>query len=195
MRPKEPHIYTKRAVVRLATRNDRENIISYYMDNRDRISPVSPTWPEDFFTKKFWNRQIDRNLDEFYGDISVRMFIFDRSKRRDPAVLGNISLSGILRGAAQFCYLGYGVAREWEGQGLMTETVSAVVQYAFDELNMHRVMANYRPTNERSGKLLQRLGFVVEGYARDYLYLDGTWQDHIMATTVNPKWKVGAWRR
>ena len=193
--PREPHLVTKRAVVRLATRADRDNIIAYYMKNRDRIAPVSPTWPEDFFTKKFWNRQIDRNVDEFYGDVSVRMFVFDRGKKKEPEVLGNISLSGILRGAAQFCYLGYGVDRNWEGHGLMTETVSAVVQYAFDELNMHRVMANYRPINERSGKLLQRLGFIVEGYARDYLFLDGEWQDHIMAVITNPEWRVAAWKR
>lgn len=39
-------------------------------------------------------------------------------------------------------------------------------------------MANYMPTNEQSGRLLRKLGFSVEGYARDYLLLQGTWKDH-----------------
>lgn len=49
-------------------------------------------------------------------------------------------------------------------------------------------MAAYLPDNERSGKLLKRLGFVVEGYARDYLMIDGQWQDHILTSLINHNW-------
>ena len=55
----------------------------------------------------------------------------------------------------------------------------------FQELRMHRIMANYLPTNERSGSLLRRLGFKVEGYARDYIYINGAWRDHILTSLVN----------
>lgn len=47
-------------------------------------------------------------------------------------------------------------------------------------------MANYVPTNERSGRLLRRLGFTVEGYARDYLFIDGAWRDHVLTSLTNP---------
>jgi ribosomal-protein-alanine N-acetyltransferase len=56
----------------------------------------------------------------------------------------------------------------------------------FGELGFHRIMANYLPHNERSGRLLRRLGFVVEGYARDYLYIHGAWRDHILTALTNP---------
>ena len=45
------------------------------------------------------------------------------------------------------------------------------------------------PTNERSARLLRRLGFAVEGYARDYLLLDGQWRDHVMTALINRDWK------
>jgi ribosomal-protein-alanine N-acetyltransferase len=46
-------------------------------------------------------------------------------------------------------------------------------------------MANYIPTNERSGLLLKRLGFAVEGYARDYLLINGQWRDHVLTALTN----------
>jgi ribosomal-protein-alanine N-acetyltransferase len=48
-------------------------------------------------------------------------------------------------------------------------------------------MANYRPENYRSARLLQRLGFRREGLAADYLFIDGAWRDHILTALVNPR--------
>jgi ribosomal-protein-alanine N-acetyltransferase len=182
-----PNIKTERTVVRLAEKRDRDAVLAYYLANQERLTPYTPTWPDGFFTKQFWEKQIDLNVAEFYAECSVRMFVFDGADAK--RCIGNISLSGILRNAAQFCYLGYGIDGQCEGQGLMRESVGAVVHYAFTSLNLHRVMANYMPDNERSGTLLKRLGFVVEGQARDYLLLNGAWQDHVMTAITNPDWQ------
>jgi ribosomal-protein-alanine N-acetyltransferase len=181
-----PNMVTERLIVRMANRKDRDSVLEYYSSNRDYLAPYSPVFPSDFFTKQYWDRQIDRNVEEFYGDESVRMFIFEQAA--PSRAIGNVSLGNIVRNAAQFCYLGYAVAEDKQGNGFATEAVRAVVQYAFTEIKLHRVMANYIPTNEKSGKVLKRAGFVVEGYAHDYLYLNGKWQDHIMTAVVNPNW-------
>lgn len=62
----------------------------------------------------------------------------------------------------------------------MFEGVSAVIQYAFDELMIHRIMANFVPSNDRSARLLERLGFEREGYAREYLFIRDRWDDHVL---------------
>ena len=71
-----------------------------------------------------------------------------------------------------------------QGSGLMFEALSAALPFALEHLGLHRIMANYQPHNERSGKLLRRLGFAVEGYARDYLYIDGEWRDHVLTAIM-----------
>jgi ribosomal-protein-alanine N-acetyltransferase len=71
----------------------------------------------------------------------------------------------------------------------MTEALKVAINYVFIELNLHRIMAAYIPHNQRSGRLLKRLGFLVEGYARDYLMIDGQWQDHILTSLINPNWQ------
>lgn len=181
-----PNIETDRLVIRLAGRRDRDSALEYYRSNQEHLAAYNPKWPSDFFTTQYWDRQIERNVEEFYADQSARMFVFEQ--RAPKRIIGNVSLGNIVRNAAQFCFIGYGLAEDKQGQGFGTEAVSAVVQFAFKDLNLHRVMANYIPSNERSGKLLRRCGFHVEGYARDYLYLNGKWQDHIMTAIVNPDW-------
>lgn len=71
----------------------------------------------------------------------------------------------------------------------MTEALELLIPYAFGPLNLHRIMANYMPRNRRSARLLKRLGFRIEGRAPDYLQIAGRWEDHILTSLVNQKWR------
>jgi ribosomal-protein-alanine N-acetyltransferase len=85
--------------------------------------------------------------------------------------------------------LGYSLAAVEQGKGYMTEALKVAINFVFTELNLHRIMAAYIPHNQRSGLLLKRLGFGVEGYARDYLMINDQWQDHILTSLINPNWR------
>lgn len=52
--------------------------------------------------------------------------------------------------------MGYSLAESKQGKGYMTEGLKAATQYLFQELNFHRVMANYMPHNRRSGNVLKK---------------------------------------
>ncbi len=49
---------------------------------------------------------------------------------------------------------------------------------------LHRVMATHLPENLRSARLLRRLGFAVEGYARDFLQINGRWRDTVLLSRL-----------
>ena len=68
----------------------------------------------------------------------------------------------------------------------MTEALRAVVAHAFDEVRLHRLMANVVPASERSIRLLNRLAFEREGLAPACLFIGGQWRDHILTARVNP---------
>lgn len=86
--------------------------------------------------------------------------------------------------------MGYSLAAAQQGKAYMSEALKLAIAYVFTQLNMHRIMAAYLPHHQRSAKLLKRLGFVVEGYACDYLTIDGRWQDHILTSLTNRNWKL-----
>lgn len=70
----------------------------------------------------------------------------------------------------------------------MTEALRLATCFVFDDLHMHRIMANHGPQNQRSARVLRRLGFVVEGYARKYLLVHGEWHDHVLTALTNDRW-------
>jgi [ribosomal protein S5]-alanine N-acetyltransferase len=180
-----PFIESNRLILRLLENADLEAVLEYFAMNRDHLQRSGPKWPADYFTDAFWKVQIERHIKEYHDDVSARMYLFEKGS---TAVAGHVSFAGILRSAAQFCYLGYGLAADRQKRGYMTEILPPAMRFAFDKLKLHRIMANYMPTNERSARVLKRLGFTVEGYARDYLFLNGKWEDHILTSFTNPDW-------
>ncbi len=70
----------------------------------------------------------------------------------------------------------------------MFEALTAAIRYMQRTQHIHRIMANYMPHNQRSGDLLARLGFEKEGYAKDYLLIDGEWRDHVLTALTTRDW-------
>ncbi len=180
-------IETSNTIIRLGSLDDIESVINYFKRNKKHLQRWSPLLSKDFFTRKFWENRIQNSLDEFKKDQAMRFFVFDRSKKTQ--VIATINYTQIFRGPFQACYLGYGIDAGYEGKGVMSEAVSASIEFAFQKKNIHRIMANYLPVNSRSGNLLKRLGFQVEGYAREYLLVKGVWEDHILTSLTNTSWK------
>jgi len=68
----------------------------------------------------------------------------------------------------------------------MFEMLNAAIPYVFKKYQLHRIMANYIPSNIRSAQLLKRLGFEQEGLAKSYLKIAGEWQDHVLTSKLCP---------
>lgn len=158
-------------------------VLGFFQRNREHLDPWSPPRPASFYTEAHWERTLAHNLDSWVQGRSARFFI--QAVER-PAVLGVCNLTDIIRGAFQSCHLGYSIDKDEQGRGLMSEALGLAIAYAFTELRLHRIEANYIPTNERSEKLLRRHGFDVNGYARDYLFIGGAWRDHVLTSLTNP---------
>jgi len=86
---------------------------------------------------------------------------------------------------AQAGSLGYWMGQPFARQGYMTAAVRAVVPFAFATLRLHRLEAACIPSNTASIRLLEKTGFLREGYAREYLCINGIWQDHLLYARVN----------
>jgi len=178
-----PRIETERLVLAIPEPSAAGEMLAYQRRNKAHFARWTPPRPAAFDTADYWERRIAGWREECRAGRSVRLAFTLRDA--PDRIIGTCALSEIVLGAFRACLLGYGIDHAHEGRGLMREAVEAAVRFAFETLELHRVMANYMPANERSGALLKRLGFVVEGYARDYLFIDGAFRDHVLTAKTN----------
>src|SRR5262249_46324844 len=107
---------------------------------------------------------------------------------RDGAIVGTINLSQIFRRSFQNAYVGYQLFAGFTGNGFMTEAVAIAVGFAFHDLKLHRLEANVQPDNIASIRVLERNGFVKEGFSERYLKIGGKWRDHERWAIIKENW-------
>src|SRR5678815_1096175 len=182
-----PKILTERLIVALAHPQHAPAALDYVSRNRAHFAPWDPPFPPARWTLPYWEERCGAAEVELRGDKSARFFVFPKEQGESGTVIASVNLTQLFRGPLNACSLGYGLDARWEGKGFAREAVGAVVQWAFDAWRVHRVTAGHLPHNFRSAKLLRSLGFVIEGYARDYLWIDGAWRDHVLTALVSPR--------
>lgn len=183
-----PFLRTERVILRLAEQADAPAMATYARENREFLKPWEPERPEEYYTESWWTSRIAQNRGLLLNGKAVRLMLFEHKEPGRP--IGICNFNDIVRGAAHFCNMGYAIAEHAQGKGLMTEACRAGIDYMFDVQQLHRIHAAYMPSNQRSARVLQRLGFTIEGEARDYLIIDGQWQDHILTGLINPRWQL-----
>jgi len=146
-------------------------------ESRAFLTPWEPTWPADDLTRAAFRRRIRRYAEDQRNDLAYPFFIFRKS---DGVMVGGLTLANIRRGCAQAGSLGYWMGASYAHQGYMTAAVATMLPFAFGMLRLHRVEAACIPGNDASIRLLEHNGFQREGFARQYLCINGVWQDHIL---------------
>ncbi|WP_193367330.1 GNAT family N-acetyltransferase [Pelagibius marinus] len=146
-------------------------------ESRGFLTPWEPTWPHDALGRHAFRRRLRAYNQEWRQGTGFSFLVYRLS---DSTLMGGVTLSNVRRGVAQAASMGYWIGERFARQGFMSEAVSAVVEFAFEELALHRVEAACLPHNDASRSLLLKVGFRQEGYARQYLRINGKWQDHLL---------------
>jgi ribosomal-protein-alanine N-acetyltransferase len=175
---------TPRLTLRVMAPAHATGLAAFFRCNEARLRPWDPPRPSGILEAPFWEAEAARAATDHRDGAVVRWLMFgpDLSDR----VIGRINFTQIVRGPFQSCMLGYAIDGEFEGRALMHEALQATLRHVFESLRLHRVQANHLPENLRSARLLQRLGFRVEGRAHAYLFINGAWRDHVLTALTYP---------
>jgi [ribosomal protein S5]-alanine N-acetyltransferase len=176
-----PAVSGEGVVLRAPQMSDHAEWAALREASRDFLTPWEPAWPADDLARSSFRRRIKRYSEDQRGDLAYAFFVF---RKIDEVLVGGLTLANIRRGCAQAGSLGYWMGAAYARQGHMTAAVTAIIPFAFGTLKLHRIEAACIPANVASVRLLERTGFKREGFGRQYLCIDGAWQDHLLYARI-----------
>lgn len=165
---------------RTTLRSDSSELYVRPLRSSDRKQIVSKSIESQSFHSRWVSAPVTNHTFNVY---------FQRCKRDDHRgfvvclhqnddIVGVVNLNNIVFSSIQSCSIGYYIFEAYKQQGLMTDAINIVVEYAFKSIGLHRVEADIQPANMASRRLVQKCGFKFEGVARELLFLNGRWRDH-----------------
>lgn len=176
---------TERLILKVLDDSYAEQVLDYYIRNRDFLKPWSAKRNENYYTLEEQKRLLLELYKMIENQEAYKVWI---CKKEEPdRILGSVGLSNIVYGAFQSCHLGYQLDQHEQSKGFMTEAVREIVDYAFNEMGLHRIEANIMPRNKASLRVVEKLGFYHEGLALKYLKINGVWEDHIHMVKRNER--------
>lgn len=176
---------TERLLLKILDKSSAQIVTDYYLRNKSFLAEWEPVRAPEFYTTQFREQELDKEFNNIVNGNTLKLWIV--KKEDESKVIGAFSFNTIIRGAFLSCYLGYNLDEHEINQGYMTEALRKGIEIIFDEYKLHRIEASILPRNVRSAAVLEKLGFVNEGLSRDYLKINGKWEDHIHMVLLNDK--------
>jgi ribosomal-protein-alanine N-acetyltransferase len=156
-----------------------ETVQDYLLRNKAFFKPWSPIPAPDFFELESIEKRMHQEKWNASQKKQLRFYIFSVTDKAKQYILGDIHYSNLIFGAFQSCFLGYKTDQRACGKGIMTEALQATNAYLFEHWGLHRIEANIMPSNKASLRVVEKLNFDKEGLARNYLNINGQWEDHL----------------
>src|ERR1700722_1013985 len=174
-----PAIEGDRVMLRQPQMSDHPEWAALRERSREFLKPWEPIWPVDDLTRAAFRRRLKRYAEDQRTDQAYSFFILS-----DGVLVGGVTLANVRRGVAQAGSIGYWMGEPYARDGLMSSALRALLPFSFVTLRLHRLEAACIPTNVASIRLLEKSGFQREGYARQYLCINGLWQDHLLYARI-----------
>jgi RimJ/RimL family protein N-acetyltransferase len=114
-----------------------------------------------------------------------KWFTFALELKETGTLIGHVALKMLEDNQAE---IGFTLAREAQGLGLAHEAAACVLDYVFEQLKLHRVVAITDCENERSIALLARLGMRREGHFVQNIWFKGRWGDEYLYAVLREEW-------
>ena len=173
-------IKTKRLFLRPIEKKDALEIFKYRSDS---------------ITNKFqgW---IPKTLDETYEfihktsseiDVVGTWFQFVILENITNELIGDVGIH-FLDSEKKQVEVGITIEKQQQGKGLATETLIAIINYLFNHLEKHRIIASIDPENSNSIKLFERIGFRKEAHFKESLFINGKWVDDLVYALLKSEW-------
>jgi ribosomal-protein-alanine N-acetyltransferase len=160
--------------IRLIEPSDGPALAETLFQDRQAYTRWLPARPAEFYTSD-GQASVIASLLESHG----KKLTWPGVVVCEGTVIGQVTISSILRGPFQKGFLGYWVSSRHQGLGHTSRAVGLAIRIAEDELNLHRLEAHTQLENLASQAILRKHGFRSWGIAHEHFFADGAWRDEV----------------
>lgn len=161
---------------------DAEVVFALTDKNREHLRPWFP-WVDSTLTPEDTKKFLEGELEKFEKKVAVDLGVW-----YEGAWVGSMGFHTI-NVANEWGEIGYWIAKEYEGKGIMTQCVKAMITYGFHDLNLHRIQIKCDANNTKSKAIPERLGFIFEGTVRENHKRNGEFSDGLIYGLLKNEWK------
>ena len=161
-------------------------ITAVVRDNLERLKKWMP-WAVDDYSIESAKDFVQRNLNTFTSGDAFSVLI-----RVNGTFAGTIGFHNLDR-VNRHAQIGYWIAQDFEGRGIITRCCPLLIDYLFDDLQLNRVQINCNIENTRSRAIPERLGFKLEGIHRQIEYINGRFGDWAVYGMLKEEWRTENW--
>lgn len=180
---------TERLELKILTDTAAAQVLRFYLDNQEVFEEYETDRPQQFYTEPFQKLLLQSEYNLAIKQASFRFWVFEKGK--PSHVIGTVSFHNVRRGFHQSCEMGYKFDQRYWGRGYAKESILKCIWIAFKELKLHRIEAYVLAENTASRKLLEGIGFRLEGIKRQSVKMHGVWRDHELYGLVAGEGNLG----
>jgi RimJ/RimL family protein N-acetyltransferase len=174
----------ERVILRPVRRSDLEYFLKWFNDT-EVIQYLSMYVPMTEMAE-------EKYIDEL-GTTRARTdtpFVIEVIEGDSTKSVGTIGLHGI-NNKDHSAMFGIAIGeKDYWSKGYGTEATRLLIDYGFEQLNLHRISSYAYSFNERSIRLHKRAGFSEEGRQREAVFKNGKYHDHVMFGILREEWSV-----
>lgn len=169
------HYHTDRLELNILNEDAAPLTTAFFERNRDFFEPSEPEHSAEYYTIPYQRRVLAAENTQLLRSQSIRYYLF---LKENSALIGTVSFQHIRPTPAASCEVGYRLDQAYIGHGYMTEALAFLIPKICLSYHLNRIEANILPENTASCRLIERLGFTLEGTARQYFLIQGQYRDH-----------------
>ena len=164
----------KRINLRSFTPDCAEELLDYYISNKEHLSYYEPSRDSSFYTVEAQREILLESYRQLMNGTGIDLGIY-----KDDKLIGKLKISNIVYGVFKSGIVGYSLDKDYQGKGYMQEALNLILKYAEEDLELHRIEASVLTDNYKSKSVLIKCGFNEVGINEKYLFINGAWRDHI----------------
>jgi ribosomal-protein-alanine N-acetyltransferase len=175
-------IETDRLLLRAFTHEDNNDMLKYWVSDPE----IQSMYSEPVYTTKNEVRELlDKYITSCQKEDYYRWAVIEKMS---GVCIGQIAIF-LVDNKNHFCEIEYCIGKLFQRKGYCSEAVQAIIDYAFNKINVHKMQVCHKENNMASKGVIQKCNFTYEGMLRDYFYMNGSYVSRLYYSILKSEWE------